>query len=222
MPSGESKKIQRVVISEQIKEQLIEDIFHHRYKSGDKLVESALSRELGVSQTSVREALRSLVAMGFLESEPYKGITVRSLSKQDLMEVSVVRSTLEALAASIAIERITDQEIEELEQILKEMIEASKAGKIPERIRLNLDFHQLLIRLSGNKLIMKLYKNLQFESWSMMTGALSTMEPVALVSRHWKLMDAIKSRDSEKVKIAMKQHIEESSKQVFDTYQEEE
>jgi len=74
------KKLTRTVLSEQIKEQLMEDIFHRKYKAGDRIVESALARELGVSQASVREALRSLIAMGFLENEPFKGITVRSFT----------------------------------------------------------------------------------------------------------------------------------------------
>jgi DNA-binding GntR family transcriptional regulator len=73
------KRLTRTVLSEQIKEQLMEDIFHKKYKAGDRIVESALARELGVSQASVREALRSLIAMGFLENEPFKGTAVRSL-----------------------------------------------------------------------------------------------------------------------------------------------
>ena len=114
MPNSDDKKVFRTVISEQIKDQLMEEIFQHKYKPGDRLVESALAKELNVSQTSVREALRSLVAMGFLESEPFKGITVRSLSRQDLWEVYTVRAALESLAAAQAAQRITAEQIAEL------------------------------------------------------------------------------------------------------------
>jgi DNA-binding GntR family transcriptional regulator len=221
MAEPDSKKVFRVVISEQIKEQLIEDIFHHKYKPGDKLVESALARELNVSQTSIREALRSLIAMGFLESEPFKGITVRSLSKQDMWEVYTVRAALESLAASSAAERITDSEISELEKICEEMIEAGKEGDIPKRTRLNIKFHQAVIKASGNKLIMKLFENLQFGSWSIMTGNLTTMDPVEMASRHRKLIEAIKSRDPERVGRAMREHIESVGKPIVDTLEEE-
>lgn len=221
MPEPDSKKVFRVVLSEQIKEQLMEDIFHHKYKPGDKLVESSLARELNVSQTSIREALRSLIAMGFLESEPFKGITVRSLSRQDMWEVYTVRAALESLAATLAAERITDSEISELEKICEEMIEAGKEGDIPERTRLNIHFHKTVIQASGNKLIMKLFENLQFGSWSIMTGNLTTMDPVEMASRHRKLIDAIKSRDPERVGRAMREHIESVSKPIVDTLEEE-
>lgn len=207
----------RVTISEQIKEQLIEDIFHHKYRPGDKMVESALAKEFNVSQTSIREALRSLIAMGFLESEPFKGITVRSLSKQDLIEVYTVRGALESLAANLAAEKITDEEIEELERICDEMIRASEEGDIPRRIKLNINFHEALIQASGNKLILKLYEYLQFASWSMMTGSLSTMDPVKMAKRHRKVIKAIRSRDKEKINQAMEEHIATGSKPVFDS-----
>ncbi len=221
MAKAGSKKVFRTVISEQIKEQLMEEIFQHKYKPGDRLVESALAKELNVSQTSIREALRSLVAMGFLESEPFKGITVRSLSRQDLWEVYTVRAALESLAASHAAKRITDSEISELEEICEEMIEAAKAGDVHERTRLNIDFHKTLIRASGNKLILKLYDNLQFGSWSLMTGTLTTMDPIEMASRHRKLIEAIKSRDPERVSLAVRKHIENGSRSVLDTFEYE-
>jgi DNA-binding GntR family transcriptional regulator len=159
--------------------------------------------------------------MGFLESEPFKGITVRSLSRQDLWEVYTVRAALESLAASHAAERITDSEISELEEICEEMIEAAKAGDVHERTRLNIDFHKTLIRASGNKLILKLYDNLQFGSWSLMTGTLTTMDPIEMASRHRKLIEAIKSRDPERVSLAVRKHIENGSRSVLDTFEYE-
>ena len=221
MPKAGSREVVRVTISEQIKEQLMEDIFHHKYKPGDKMVESALAKEFNVSQTSIREALRSLIAMGFLESEPFKGITVKKLSRQDLIEVYTVRGALESLAATLAAERITKEEIAELESINEEMIRASEEGNIPKRIKLNISFHETLIRASGNKLILKLYEYLQFGSWSMMTGTLSAMNPEMIAKRHRPVIDAIKSRDPERIERAMKEHIETGTKPVLDTLVEE-
>ena len=221
MPKAGSREVVRVTISEQIKEQLMEDIFHHKYKPGDKMVESALAKEFNVSQTSIREALRSLIAMGFLESEPFKGITVKKLSRQDLIEVYTVWGALESLAATLAAERITKEEIAELESINEEMIRASEEGNIPKRIKLNISFHETLIRASGNKLILKLYEYLQFGSWSMMTGTLSAMNPEMIAKRHRPVIDAIKSRDPERIERAMKEHIETGTKPVLDTLVEE-
>jgi len=221
MAKGGSTKVFRVVLSEQIKEQLMEDIFHHKYKPGDKLVESALAREFNVSQTSIREALRSLIAMGFLESEPFKGITVRSLSKEDLVEVYTVRGALESLAATTAVDRITDEEIDELESVCDEMIRAGVSGDTQKRIHLNILFHEKLIEFSRNKLIMKLFTNLQFDTWSMMTGNLSTMDPVEMAGRHKKVIEALRSRDKGEVDRAMREHIETGSRSILDTLAED-
>lgn len=211
----------RTTISEQIKEQLIEDIFNHKYKPGDKMVESALAKSFDVSQTSVREALRALISMGFLESEPFKGITVKKLTRQDFMEVYIVRGALESLAAELAAERITEDEIKSLENICEEMIEASEHGDIEKRIHLNISFHGMLIEASGNKMIKKLYEYMQFASWSMMTGSLSKLDPVVMAKRHYKVIDAIKSRDRCRIAEAMQDHIDTGMKPVVDGLEED-
>jgi DNA-binding GntR family transcriptional regulator len=220
MPKSESKKVFRTVISEQIKEQLMEEIFRHKYAPGERLVESALAKELNVSQTSVREALRSLVAMGFLESEPFKGITVRSLSRQDLWEVYTVRAALESLAAFHAAERITDEQIAELEEICEEMIEAAKAGDAHQRTMLNIEFHKALIRASGLKLILKLFDNLQFGSWSLMKGTFTSMDAVEIALRHRKLIEALKTGDPERASRAVREHIVEGSMSILESVEQ--
>jgi len=205
------KRLKRIVLSDQIKEQLMEDIFHKKYNAGDRIVESALARELGVSQASVREALRSLIAMGFLENEPFKGITVRSFTVQDLSEVITVRVALETLACQLAIKRITNNEINELQKIVDEMIQASQRGDVEKRIHLNILFHEKLVETSGNKLILQLYKYMRFGTWSLLTGHLSDMDPLQISTRHRLLLDALRSRDLEKITSAIRNHIESTS-----------
>jgi DNA-binding GntR family transcriptional regulator len=208
------RKSFRLTLSEQIKEQLIEDIFHHKYQAGDKIVESALAKELGVSQASVREALRSLIAMGFLESEPYKGITVRELTHKDLWEVYTVRAALESLAGELAAHRITDEQLDRLSDITEQMIEAGKAGDIAKRSRLNIEFHRTVMKASGNKLILKLFEFMQFDSWSLMTSNLSTMDSVEIAVRHRDVIDALRSRDPKHAAERMREHIETAGKPI--------
>lgn len=215
------KKAFRVVISEQIKEQLIEDIFHHRYRPGDRLIESALAKELNVSQTTVREALRSLIAMGFLESVPFKGITVRSFTRQDLWEVYTVRATLESLSIQQLAPKITDEQLEALERIVEEMIRAGEKGDIPQRSLVNMEFHKALIRFSGNKLILRIFDNLQFGTYSLVTGSMSPMDPVKVAARHRKLIDVLRKRDPELAAHAIREHIEETGRPILDAMEEE-
>ena len=204
------------VLSEQIKEQLLEDLLQKKYKAGDRLVESAIAREFNVSQAPVREAIKGLVEMELLESEPYKGITVRSFSIEDLWEIFSVRAALESLAASIAAEKITPEEIQTLEELLEHMIDAAKDGDVVKRTAYNNQFHDTIIKASGNKLIYRLARNLRFASWSHATGALTSMDPVGIAARHQVIIDSLKSGNSEEAAHVMRAHIENSSRSLLE------
>ncbi len=215
------RKFSRTILSEQIKEQLIEDIFHRKFKPGDRIIESAMARDLNVSQASVREALRSLIAMGFLESEPFKGITVRSFTSKDLWEVYTVRIALESLAARMAAERITAEELANLEKIVEKMIAAGEERNIHKRTRLNIEFHEKIAQASGNRLILQLLQYMRFGSWSIITGNLSQMDPVSIASRHRILIEALRSHDPEKAAQVAREHIETTGKPICESLDDE-
>ena len=107
-------QISRVVLSDQIKEYIVNAILSGKFQPGERIVESALARQLGISQAPVREAIRDLVLMGFLESEPYKGTSVRSFTSDDLWEVYTVRAALESLAARLTAQRMKETDVEAL------------------------------------------------------------------------------------------------------------
>jgi DNA-binding GntR family transcriptional regulator len=95
----EGKSIARTVLREQIKDLVLERIVSGHYAPGERLVETRLAREFGTSQAPVREALRSLELLRFVESEPFRGARVREVSVAELIEVYPVRSALEEVAA---------------------------------------------------------------------------------------------------------------------------
>jgi DNA-binding GntR family transcriptional regulator len=210
------------VLSEQIKEQLMEDLLHKKYKAGDRLVESALAREFNVSQAPVREAIKSLVEMELLDFEPYKGITVRSFTVDDLREVFMVRASLESLAARLAAERITDKELEHLEEILEQMLEAAKNGDVVNRTAFNNEFHDAIISVSGNKLIARLSRNLRFASWSHTSGSLTSMDHIGIAKRHTLIIDSLRSRDPDRAEKVMRDHIMNSFKGLVENLKKQE
>jgi DNA-binding GntR family transcriptional regulator len=91
--------LNRVVLREQVKEVLLARILDGVYAPGDRLVETQLAGELGVSQAPVREALRELETLRFVFSEPFKGTRVRGVSREEVVEIYPVRAALEGLAA---------------------------------------------------------------------------------------------------------------------------
>ena len=87
-------------LPEQIKDLLWERIADGTYPPGDRLIETRIARELGVSQGPVREALRQLAGMGLVVFEAHRGCRVRRVDQDELDEVSVVRAALEETAGT--------------------------------------------------------------------------------------------------------------------------
>jgi len=202
----------RVVLSEQIREYIIQAIMSGELKSGERVVESSLARQLGVSQAPVREAIRELVLLGFLETEPYKGTSVRSFTPAGLYEVYTVRAALESLAARLATSRLTSQDIETLRRILTEMLEAGKRGEAERMVKLDNEFHRTIIQLSGNNLLYQLWQTLQFGNWTIVTTRISSMNLEELAARHGQLLQALEARDPDNAARAMQRHIEDLGK----------
>ena len=98
-----------VLLREEIKERIVERILDGTYGPGERIVESAVAAEFGVSQAPVREALRDLEAMRFVESQPHRGARVREVSTEELVQIYPVRAALEEVAGREAAPRITDE-----------------------------------------------------------------------------------------------------------------
>jgi DNA-binding GntR family transcriptional regulator len=202
----------RVVLSERVKEFIIDAILRGEFKPGDRIVESSLARRLGVSQAPVREGLRDLVLQGFLQIEPFKGTTVRSFSPQELLEVYTVRAALESLAARLAAVRLTEADASALRRILDEMIDAAQREDRDRMVQLNNYFHETILQISGNKMLRQLWQTLQFGHWTIVTTHLSRFTLEELAVRHENLLEALMSKDPEKAQHAMQHHIEDLGK----------
>jgi DNA-binding GntR family transcriptional regulator len=203
------EKLPRTMLSDRVKEYIVEAILSRQLQPGDRIVETLLARRLGVSQAPVREALRELVVMGFVESHPYRGTSVRALSQQDLWESYTVRAALEALAARLAAARLTEADEQHLEAILAEMLEASRLQDHERTIRLDNKFHETILQIAGNKLLSQVWKTLEFGRWTMVTYRLSNYGYDFLAIRHRQLLDALLTRDPETAAEAMQHHIED-------------
>jgi DNA-binding GntR family transcriptional regulator len=204
--------LQRTVLSDQVKEFIIDAIMGGEFRPGDRIVESSLARRLGVSQAPVREAIRDLVLMGFLETEPHKGTSVRSFSPEELWDVYTVRAALESLSARLAATRLTEADVETLQSILDEMVEAGRKQDLDRMTRLDNDFHETILKIAGNRLLHQLWQALRFGYWTIVTAKMSSFDLEYLAARHEELLNALKTRDPEKAMYAMRRHIEDLGK----------
>lgn len=121
-----------------------------QWPPGHRLIESHVAAELGVSRNPVREALRSLVAEGFVEVEPRRGARVAVLSPDEAAHLFDVRSALEGLAAALAAGRRSPVVLAHLREIVEAGRAATDEGRLADVPPLNTAFHTALCDASGN------------------------------------------------------------------------
>jgi DNA-binding GntR family transcriptional regulator len=115
LPRAGRRIIERRVLREDIRDQLIESILGGHLAPGDRIVETRIAQQFGVSQAPVREALRDLELFGFIVTSPFRGAIVRQISVEELVQIYPIRAVLEGLAARDAAVRITDAGLKKLE-----------------------------------------------------------------------------------------------------------
>jgi DNA-binding GntR family transcriptional regulator len=201
--------INRQVLSDQVKQYILDSIESGQLVPGERLVESQLARHLHISQAPVREAIRDLVSSGFLVREPHKGTVVRLLTDDDMREIYTVREPLDALAAEQAAVNITEGQLLLLQEILDQMLQAARAEDYKAAARLDWLFHSLIVDISDNNLLRRIYDNLQLGQYTLITMRRSSHSLESLASRHQVVIQALESRDPQVARQAMEQHFKE-------------
>lgn len=130
-----------------------EDILSGKYNDNEELKEATIGAELGVSRTPVREALRQLELEGLVNIIPNKGAYVTGISQKDIHDIYVIRSYLEGLAARWACEIITDEQIDEIEEIVYLSEFHAKKQHYEQIVELDNKFHESIYRASGSKIL---------------------------------------------------------------------
>ncbi|WP_306143271.1 GntR family transcriptional regulator [Roseibium sp. MMSF_3412] len=137
-------------VADQLIETLRNDIRSGALRPGDQLEEAALAERFGVSRTPVREAVRSLVDSGLLETRPRKGALVRTLTAKEIIDLFEVAAELEGMACRLAADRLTSQKADTMQDRLAECEEAAKANDPNAYARANLAFHDAIHQAAGN------------------------------------------------------------------------
>ena len=123
-----TEPLSRRVLADQVQDRILESILSGHYPPDSRIVETQVARELGTSQAPVREALRGLEGLGFVEITPFRGARVRRPSRREIVEAYEVRSALESLAARAAVPRLTDADLAGLAGEVEAMRVAARAG----------------------------------------------------------------------------------------------
>lgn len=188
------------------------------YKAGDRLIENQLTRDLGVSRSSVREALRRLAADGLIELRHHKGAVVKSLDRREIIEILAVREVLEGFAAGLAAGNIGKEDNRDRTSTLLARIRQIRAGEAQVNfLEDNVSFHRFIVELSGNQTLGQQIQQLQLpELRSKYFEHMQTQDWDRSLSEHQQILEAILERDVPLAEQLMCAHVRRTKKLVED------
>jgi DNA-binding GntR family transcriptional regulator len=203
-----SSSVTRVVLREQVKELILQRILNGTYRAGERLVETRIATELGTSQAPVREALRDLELLRFVESEPFRGARVREVSQEELIEIYPVRAAIEEVAARAAAVRL-DGKVDALAAELDAMHRAADAQDLHAQVEHDVAFHRLIVEAAGNRILLETWLTLRVETRTMLTALRTGLDGHDIAERHRPVLEALRTRDPELAGTTLRRHVEQ-------------
>ena len=203
-----SLKIIKPALYVEVTERLRSMIAGGLLEPGAWIDEQKLAEELGVSRTPFREALRILASEGLLRIEPRRGCYVTELTESDLDEIFPLMALLEGRCAFQAAERMTDEQIAELEVLHQRLEKHAKAKEIDQYYAANRDIHVAIQNLASNEWLTRMVQdlrrilNLSRHRSLHLTGRIGQS-----CAEHLAIFAALKARDGAGAETAMKNHI---------------
>lgn len=192
-------------------------ILEGRIQAGDRLIVNELASALAMSPTPIREALRVLETEGLVDSEPHRGAVVADLSAIDPKAVYALRAPMEGLTTRLAVPRLSEHEVTELESLQRELDEAHEAGDDIRLTRANARWHTVIYEACGSQYLVDLVRRL----WMPFHWAGQWVDPRRdeSVAEHARIMEAIRDRDADKAARLMQEHIERVHKSIVDSFE---
>jgi DNA-binding GntR family transcriptional regulator len=179
---------------------------------GERLTDTELALQLGLSRTPVRQALHRLAQEDLIRLDARRGFSVRAFSANDVIEIYQVRAVLEALALRLSAPLLTEEQIQEQFEVLHRVREALRVERDDRSVLLHLEadlkLHNLLIQTSGNGLLIRLLAGLRsqqtlFQYWD--TSYPERNEAAA--DEHEVILRALAEGDTAKAEVLLEQHI---------------
>jgi len=193
---------------QQVVEILRGEIISGRFEPGERLIEAALSSELGTSRGPVREALRQLENEGLVMSIPYRGAVVLGVSDAEVQEVLIpIRLTLERYSFLHALDRMAEADFAELGKQIWLMEQAAHAGDLLKIVEADLRFHDIVISSSGQTHTVQIWRSIwpRIRAYFFRYGRDKSLE--TMVDEHRELLAALQTRDPATVLGVLEGHI---------------
>jgi DNA-binding GntR family transcriptional regulator len=177
-------------------------------KPGDvRLDERQLAQDLGISRTPVREAMAQLEREGFVRSVPRRGIYVVRKTKQEVIELITAWAALESMAARLITVNASDEEIATLRSMFGTFENGQLHAKLDEYSEVNIEFHQAIIRMSRNHVLIDLAENLFTHMRMIRRKTIGEDDRVDRSIRdHMNIIHALEERDTDRAESLVRNH----------------
>ena len=214
---------ERKSLGQDVFEYLKKAIIDQTIEPGARLVESKISEMLGISRTPLREALHKLEREDWIEKNPSGGFQVVILTKDDIEQTFGIRSVLEAYAARLAAENHNPLDLIPLEKKMMEFKACLEKKDHDKLQKINTQFHDLLYALSKSPKLIKMINQLRAQISRFRQIILKQTEYAHESNEdHFKMLDAIKSRDGDAVEQLVRAHIIKGKNAVLSQLNKEE
>lgn len=209
--AGGKEEIDRYSLRGRVFNKIREDILAGNYGEKDELREAAISKELGVSRTPVREALRQLELEGLVSIIPNKGAYVNGITPKDIYDIYMIRSYLEGLCAKWACKYITKEQIEDLEESIYLSGFHIQKEHWEQIYELDNRFHLNLYKACGSKILEHILSDYHHYVERVRKNTLSSKERARTASaEHKAILEAVINKDEELAERLANEHIFQS------------
>lgn len=192
----------------QVFDKIRSDILNGKYKRGEELVESSIGKELGISRTPVREAIRQLELEGLVQLVPNKGAFVTGISEKDVRDIYLIRARLEGLAARMAAKNITPELLEAMEETVVLSEYHAKKEHYEQVCEMDSKFHKLLYKASGSRILEHTLTDFhQYVQRVRMASIMQKRRMEKSNDEHGAILTAIREHDEEKAELVATRHI---------------
>lgn len=200
---------------------LREAILNGTLPPGTKLVEQTISKQMAISKTPVREAIRELAQEGLILFKARRGISVIDFSEKDINELVTLRASLEVLGVRLARNSFTKDDFATIDAILARIITAERSHNYVELSDLDIEFHQFVIEKSGNKRLVKAWKDIasQMHVLFRMIRYYEFSDTYSSMM-HKELIEALASGESDRYEPAFRSHILASEQNILSVYRD--
>lgn len=208
-------KIVKSTYKDQIIEHIYDLVLDGVYSPGDRIKESLLARELGVSRAPVREALKELIANGIIEYRAQVGNFVADLSPKEIVDAYTTRGVLEGYAIMETSAAFSRDEIETLEEMTGKMERYAEKGNRKMVVKIGDDFHNMLISKNKNMQLIEYTERLSLKLHVLFYKYWSNLyTPEEIGSRHMEIVSSIISGNSERIEKSVREHYAETGTKI--------